>query len=182
MSWEFNQSETVENTGGSKYVNAEGTFHFLINDIDENPATKDHKPIEGALKVQAEVLAGTDSSQIGRTLETMFFKGRPTDKDGGEFANKKLTRFFLAIGLISHQPGSKTVIEPSHGVGRQFCAKINVREQNGKKYFDIAYADIWHIDDAEAKDIPKDAEALGLIDASQRKIEAKVDVGSLVDV
>ena len=182
MSFEFDAPETIENTGGG-WLTKEGMYHFIVNDINESPTTKDHKPIENALGIKLEVLAGTNPDQVGKSIDLTLYKGRKEDKDGGEFARKKLMRFFMAIGLIKqHQPGVKVKVEPSEGNGRQLCAKIGHREgKDNKKYLDVAYADFWHVDDSEAKDIPKDPEALGLIDASNRKNQQQ-EVASLVDV
>jgi len=183
MSFEFEQPESIENSAGG-WMTKEGLYHFIVNDINENPATKDHKPISNALGVKLEVLAGTNPDQVGKSIDLLFYKGRPEDKDKGEFAKKKLMRFFMAINLLKqHQPGAKVKIETSDGVGQQLCAKLSYRESKdgSKKFLDISFADIWHVDDSEAKDIPKDPEALGLIDASNRKNQQQ-EVASLVDV
>lgn len=160
--FEFDQSESVESTGG-KYASKPGKFHFMITQAIANPAKKDGTPMMGCLQVDMEIVAGTDETQVGKTFEARLWKGKPDDKDKGEMANKKLSCLAVALGG-QHVPGGKGGINIDNIAARQIVAELAMRPgTDGKERLDISYANIYHVDDEKVKDVPKSQEFLTLI-------------------
>lgn len=181
MAFELDQSETLEGTGG-QWCKKPGTYHVIVNELDENAATKDGRPIDG-LKMSAEILDGTEKDQIGKTIEETFYRPDPGSNDKGEFAKLKLTKLFLALGLIKeHQPGKRVAIDPQDGIGRQIVLRVDNRKNKNtdKIYLSLDGASVFHVDDLEVKDIPKSKDALALIPPEQRK-STKKPAAALVD-
>ena len=127
--FEFDQSESVESTGG-KYASKPGKFHFMITQAAANPAKKDGTPMMGCLQVDMEIVAGTDETQIGKTFEARLWKGKPDDKDKGEMANKKLSCLAVALGG-QHVPGGKGGIDIANIAARQIVAELAMRPGKG---------------------------------------------------
>lgn len=166
--FEFDQSETVESTGG-KYANKPGKFHFMIVQAVAHPAKKDGTPMMGCLQVDMEIVAGTDPTQVGKTFEARLWKGKPDDKDRGEMANKKLSCLAVALGG-QHIPHGKGGIDIANITARQIVAELAMRPgSDGKERLDISYAKIFHVDDEKVKDVPKNPEYLSLIPKNFRR-------------
>jgi hypothetical protein len=170
MNFEFETSDSIEQGG---WLDKEGTYHFFITGVDPEPANKDNVPLApGTLRIDCEVMAGTASDQAGKTQEITLFPPKATDKNNGEMARKKFTRLFLATCLLQEfKPGQKVSVDVMQLVGRQFVAKIVKRTSDkGKDFYELSYADIWHVDDPTVKDVPKNLDSLKLIPADQRKV------------
>lgn len=166
--FEFEQSESIESSGG-KYANKPGKFHFMITGATVNPPKKDGTPLMDCLQVDMEIVAGTDPTQVGKTFEAKFWKGKQDDKDGGEMANKKLSCLAVALGG-QHTPHGKGGIDVANITSRQIVAELAFRlDTNNKERLDISYANIYHIDDDRVKDVPKNQEYLGLVPKSFRR-------------
>jgi len=167
-SYEFDQSEAIEGAGG--YLTKAGTFHLILSTVDPEPTTKDGKPIDG-LRVSGEVLDGTETSEVGKEFEFILWPPKPTDKNGGEMAKRKLTRFSYATGFIaSHAPGQKVVIDCEACEGRQIIAKFSeTTKEDGKKRLELNYSDIYHVDDPAVAEVPKSADAIAAIPKALRK-------------
>jgi len=165
--FDFDQSESIENS--LPYLREAGKYHVVVTGLDSSPATRDGRPLDG-LRVECEVLAGTTEKQNGKTFETLLFRGKATDKDGGQMANKKLTRLALAFGG-QHSPGGKGRIDTETCIGRQIVIDVAKNTgKDGKERVEINYSNIYHVDDPEVADVPKDASALGVIPRELRKL------------
>lgn len=166
MGFEMDAPESMD-TGGN-FLEQPGWYHFAVDAIDQNPTNKDGMPID-ALKVNCHVLAGEHANQKGRAFGMMLFLPKMSDKNNGEFAKKRIARFFDAIvcGTISGGRVSVSDQEMDAAGGRQFVAKV--RKEEGKEYVELSFADIYHVDDDTVKDVPKDAAALSLLPASLRR-------------
>lgn len=165
-SFEFDQSEEMEGAGG--YLSKPGTYHLIIANVDPEPHSKDGKPLNG-LRVEGEVLEGTEQSELKKTFEFLLFAPKATDKNNGEMAKRKLTRLAYALGFIAtHQPGQRISIDCEAAVGRQIIAKFSESE-SGKKFVDLNYSDIYHVDDPAVEHVPKLQSALVAIPAELRK-------------
>ncbi len=171
MSFEIEMPESTDRSGN--FLSEAGTYHFAVNAIDEAPSTKSGAAING-FKVSASVLAGTVPGQENKETGLIFRNPKYDAKDGGEFQRKKQARFVMAIGLLDgpRPAGEKVTVDLQQARGRQFIATVEKsKNQDGKEtgYVDIAFADIWHVDDPEAKAFPKNEAALKLLPASLRK-------------
>jgi hypothetical protein len=169
MALEFEQAETVE--GGSTYCSKPGTYHVVVTDYVENPETKNGGIVEGGFKISCEIVDGTNAEEVKKTVETTFYPPAQSHKDGGEFALKRMTKFYLAINRGVHQPGTKAMLSYETVVGRQFVVEIKEKDSNnGKKYMEFSGLNTWHVDDVAVDGIPLSQEYLEGIPADLRMI------------
>lgn len=172
-SFEFDQSESTESSGGN-YCKLPGKYHFVITGMTPNPSKKNGEPMMNCLQVDMEIIGGTVPSEIGKTFEANFWKGKDTDKDQGEMANLKLTRLSLALGG-QHVPRGKGAIDVANAKGRQIVMELAMRVGTDKKErCDVNYANIWHIDDPAVRDVPKDADFIALCPTQFRKFASEI--------
>jgi hypothetical protein len=174
--YQFESAEDVDL--GSTYVSQEGTYHFVVNEMEDRPQDESGRE-QDYLQVTAIVLDGTAASQVGRQIRLRFFPPNLNSKDQGKFSKKKLTRLFEALGFTSPETRGKTVsLELDLAVGRQFVAEIERQTyeiRHGKRAgqtgerFDLAYASIFHVDDPAVKEIPKQKVALAEIPKALRR-------------
>ena len=156
------------NTGG--YAMKDGKYHAIITQWNENPPDKDDKPIEGGVEVVFEILDGTEKSEIKKIRSETFYAPDET-KEGGGFAAVKLTKLIVAISGV-HRPGVEVEVTEADAIGRQLVIELGARPNKkdvNKPYFGIKGANMWHVDDPEVADVPKNADALSIIDPSLRK-------------
>ena len=161
------QTQSIEN---SQYASKPGRYHVTVTQFVENPADKNDIPMEGALKLGVEILNGTDASEIGKSFNTTFFPPKE-DNDGKEdFNTLKLTRLIVAL-TGEHKPGEETELTEADAIGRQMVIELDNRKdkKSDKVYFDLRGANLWHVDDAEVSNVPKDQQWIGLIAPELRK-------------
>jgi hypothetical protein len=159
-------------TGGN-WLTEPGLYHMMVVDTTETPTKRDGSPISEAIcRVSLSVLAGTVDGQKDKGFDLTFWHGKPGDEKSQAFATKKLDRFFLSTGLMTRAEIEQKVskdIELAHANGRQLVVELEERESNqGKKFLDLKFAEIYHVDDPAVAAVPKDAGALKLIAASLR--------------
>lgn len=155
-------------TGGA-YLHEPGTYHLAVTSVDEQPTAKNGTLIDG-FRVEVEVLGGQHAK---KQAELMFFAPKLTDKNNGEMAKKKQARFVLATGILAAaKPGEKVTVDLAKAVGRQLIATLAHRESQNdpsKKFIDLNFADIWHVDDPGAAKCEFNQAALGLIPKQLRR-------------
>lgn len=158
---------------GGKWLDQEGWYHFIVLDASEQPTKRDGTLIPGAIgKLDLAVLAGTVPGQEDKTTEITLFPPSPNHKDGGDFARKVLDRTWLALGLMTQQQietKARVSINLSQAKSRQFIARM-VKDD---KYLRLNGADIYHVDDPDVKDQPKDVTALRALPAAQRRVSSQ---------
>lgn len=184
MAVEFDQAESVE--AGSSFCTKPGTYHVMITDYEENPELRGGRIVDGGFKITAEIVDGTEKEEIGKTIESVFYPPNESAKDGGAFALKKMTRFYLAINKGVHQPGVKAVLQYDSVVGRQLVLEMKHREvkeegKETKKYLELAGLNMWHVDDIAVDGIPKSEEYLSALDPELR-IKRDTSAGEGVDL
>lgn len=168
-----------DTSDGGKFLADDGTYHLLVTKMDETPTKKDGTPIDNAaFRAELAVLAGTVESQKDKVTDILFFGPKPSDKNDGAFAKKKIDRFFLAAGLATReqldQKDNELDIDLQQACGRQIVAKFTSEEgKNGKLMLGLSFTDIWHVDDSSCKAVPKDAESLAMLPATERWIGEK---------
>ncbi len=155
---------------GSAFAKEPGTYHMIIQGVDDLPTKKDGTPIDNAdFRVNFAILAGTVDGQQDKTGELTFFHPKATEKNGGAFTIKKADRMLLAVCMISDEDkGAEVDIDYQDMVGRQFIAKLELSQD--EKYLQLSYADVYHVDDPAVAAIPKNQEALKLIEPQFRRI------------
>lgn len=167
MPYEVEMPESFD-TGGS-FLQEPGTYHLAVLNVDEHPQSRDGKLLDG-FKVDFEVLAGPHAK---KQAEITFWNPKLTDKNNGEMAKKKQGRFVTNTGLIaSAKPGEKVTVDLQQAKGRQVIATLAQRESQNdptKKFIDLNFADIWHVDDPAAPNCERNQDALKLLPKSLRR-------------
>lgn len=166
----FQHTAGGDTSAGGQFLDHPGWYHLMIQDIQDPPTDKSGTPIpDAAFKVNCSVLAGTVEGQKDKTVGIMFFHPRADGKNEGAFARKKIDRFLIATSFATPaQIEAKATldIDLQQGRSRQFIAKLDKEE--GKKFLELSFADIYHVDDAAVANYPKDEKALKLIRPAQR--------------
>lgn len=157
---------------GGKYLQSPGWYHVCVTGASDMPTKQDGTLLPNAfLRLDLSVLAGTTPKCEEKTTEITLFSPRPEARDGGAFSQKIIDRTLLALGVIRpDQKDAEVVFEAQDLVGRQ-CV-VQLRQQEGKKYLELAYADIYHVDDPEVANQPKHAGMLGVIPPELRMRKA----------
>lgn len=170
MSFEFDAPEKLD--PDSNFLTEPGTYHFAVLRVDEQPTNKDGRPIDG-FRVHCCALDGTSPGQQKKEIELMFFAPKMSDKNNGEFAKRKIARFAIATGIMPEAtPGQRVTIDLQQAAGRQFAAEVeHGTTQDGEKtkFLQLAWANVWHVDDPAVAKVPKDKAALALLPAALRK-------------
>jgi hypothetical protein len=171
-------TETTEGEGGG--LRKPGTFHVVVNDVREGESRKG-KPIDG-LTVTFEVLAGTVDGQAGTSHTETFFLPSLDDNDkNAAMKLRKLTAMAVATNIVQpDQLGQEVDIPFTQMVGQQIVVKLERQmEKDGAgkytietEYVQVSYSDLYHVDDPAVKDVPKNADALGLIAKASRHQES----------
>lgn len=165
--------------GGSNRIERPGTYHLQVTKLDMEPQGKDGRMING-FRVTALVLDGTAQAngkciEKGKSHEMTFFDPDMQAKQSSqEMSQRKQDRFFFVVGAIDENNLDQEVEIDTEAIeGRQFIAKFSEREytdRQGKqqKMVDLHFADMWHVDDVQVADVPKDASMLKLLPLEQR--------------
>ena len=153
-----------------------GTFHLVITSVKEGEGPSG-KPIDG-FTFEADVLGGTVEGCAGKAHRETLFAPNLSGSDAAQaMARKKLAAFFIATGvMIPDQLGKSVDIDVDKAIGKQLIVDLERqkdKDEKGKytiptKYVQTAYANIYHVDDPDVKDIPKNAEALGMRDDADK--------------
>lgn len=158
---------------GGKWLDQEGWYHFVVLAATETPTKRDGTIIPGAIgKLEVACLASTVPGQEDKTTEITLFPPSASHKDGGDFARKVLDRTWLALSLMTQQQietKAKVRIDLTQVVSRQFIARM-VKDD---KYLRLNGADIYHVDDPDVKDQPKNMTALKALPAAQRRVSSQ---------
>lgn len=166
-------------SNGGQWLAEEGTFHLNIVEMQEEPVDKNGNLISGAaFRVACVVCDGTVANQQDKTVDITFFRPKPTDKNEGAFAKKKIDRFLVATSLATEQQikdKAKLSIDLQDAVGSQFVAKLEFeRDDSGQpksKFLSLSFADIFHVDDSAVAAVPKNKDCLALLPPSQRIVK-----------
>ena len=157
----------------SNFLNEVGTYHVAVLNVDESPTTRDGAPVDG-FKVHFCVLDGTMVGQGKKEIELTFYNPKASDKNNGEFAKRKQARFAMATGILPQaQPGQRVSVNLQDAAGRQLVIEVERKTDQAtgqpSKFLQLAWANIWHVDDPAVSAVPKDAAALGLLSATLRR-------------
>ena len=170
MGFTFDAPESLE---GSTYMDKPGRFHFLVTDVREGRLPKGDQGIEG-FSVELEALAGSEPSQVGKKTNIVLRNGQPGHQDGGAMCRRKQAAFLIAANLLTPsglgRSGYDLDLEKARGA--QIIAELELGDEqsNGKRYLELAYANIYHVDDPRAQPVPKAEESLGSIPEAFRHV------------
>lgn len=178
----MNAPTTTQGEGGA--LSEPGTYHVIINKVIEGESSTG-KAIDG-ITIEVEVMAGTTSGMEGKTRKESLFvpsmKDEEREAQTGQpsMARKKLAALYIATNQMTpDQLGQPIDVDDMAMIGEQCVIKFDRQmEQDGEgkytvetKYIQISYSDIFHVDDPQIAAVPKNADALGLIDKSHRHPE-----------
>jgi hypothetical protein len=173
-------------SGGDQYVDVPGLYHFLIDQVKVGLTQKD-EPQDGST-VEMTCLAGDDAGQVGRKCNvTLWDLDESKSADDQKQAIKRLTNFFIAVNQIQPtQLGAEVDVKPEEAAGHQIMLRLGHKQkkvtENGKtkwiddpesKFLQIAYSDIFHVDDPSVAKAKKDVKTIGLIPAQYRHTGAE---------
>jgi hypothetical protein len=164
--------------GESSFLTKPGTYHVIIEDVKVGVGPRGNA-FEGAT-VQLSVLAGTVESEVKKTFNHMIGFPKATDKDGGKFRTKVLSKFLLAANQVTPaDKGKKIAVDPERLIGQQLVVTIDHGKKNddGKSFLEIDNGGlaVYHVDDPNVAAFPKDQAALKVIPAGLRHDKAWFD-------
>lgn len=155
---------SVDNDSGR--IERDGTYHLIVQEFDAAPHDYQGNADTG-FHVVAQVLAGTAQvngvcPEAGKTIRMKFpDKDNTTPDWRQERDQKRQDRFFVATGFISEANiGQEMEVDIEDVVGRQFIAKF----KDGW----LSRCDLWHVDDSQVVDVPKDKKRLKMIPKALR--------------
>lgn len=169
-------TETVNGEGGG--LDEAGTYHVVVTNVIEGESKKG-KPIDG-ITVTFEVMDGTAKGKTGKTHTESFFLPTSQDKKP-EMKLRKLTALAIAGNVLRPEDlGTEADIPFNSMVGMQMVVKFDHQMEmdgDGKytipsQYLQVAYSDLFHVDDPAVKSVPKNNDALSLITKQLRHDDA----------
>lgn len=174
MSFELETAEDLAPVGN--YLSASGIYHLVITEMRDGAGSKG-TAIEG-FSIDCDVLAGNVAGQEGKKIDLTFWKPKLNDKPEQQERTKKAnTAFAIASNLIRpDQLGKPVTIDLEAAVGAQVIAQLvpqRVKGEDGEyhdsdRFLQLHFSNIYHVDDPEVAAIPKNADALEMIDKAHR--------------
>ena len=148
------------NTDAGGFVDKPGQYHFTVLEVKENPP-KQGGGMSDAVVLVAQVLAGTEPSQLKRTKSIYLNNPNDGHKDGGEFAAKVQARAAIALDLLdpATPAGQEIEIDWKDAEGRQFIAYLK-EKKDGDKQVELDGAHLYGVADVEVIHVPKNEAAL----------------------
>lgn len=165
---------------GSAHLNKAGKYHFNVVSIDEQATTKSGGLFDG-WKVALSVLEGTEATK----QYDLFLKNVDVTKSetAQKWAMNKQVAFIIAAGLATEadMQDKEIDIDLQLAVNRQIVAELEVdKTSTGDRIFlQLAWANIFHIDDPRVVDVPKNAAALLMAPKSHRRDPKGFDLEKL---
>ena len=137
-----------------------GWYHLIVDEVQCPPLARDNTLIpNGFMKICCTCAAGSVPGCEDKAAEIMLFHPKP---DNPDFAQRVNDRALVALSAMRpDQVGQQIEFEPADLANRQLIAHLELDRNN--KYLQLAYGDIFHIDDPEVATQPKNESALKLI-------------------
>jgi hypothetical protein len=169
---EFQWTTGEDMSAGSQYLDMEGEYHMAIQEIDTPALKNDGSIISNSLfGVTFAVLAGPPGTE-NKIKKEVFWTPNTAHRDGGRMERRKIDRFLLAANLI--QPGELNAsknLDLNKAKFQQLCVRLIKRTDNqGREHLQVKFADIYHVDDPEAANFPRNDQMLNLIKPHLRRI------------
>jgi hypothetical protein len=167
--YEFDTTEDIGGGGGAgsgNYCKVAGWYHATVATFSPGRSKKG-EPIKG-IYLEFDVSAGTVEGQENKIIGFTLWDPKLNASDAGKlWAAKKRTNLLLAVDAMkpSQIGGRVTLGNYEEIVSRQVCLQIDL---NDGGYAELAYADIYHVDDPACEHVPKSAPDLSVIPAELR--------------
>jgi hypothetical protein len=160
--------EASELSGSGSRLDTPGTYHFIVEDIQDGKQAGDS--FLNGLFAKLKVLHGEQKDQV---FNLDLLDPTMNSKDGGAFARKKQAAFLIATNVLTpEQANGQTVsYEEQDARGAQCIAEVRFgkdRDGNISKYLDLHFSNIYHIDDPRVAKVEKDEASLTVIDPKHR--------------
>ena len=173
--------------GPSGFLEHEGRFHFHVDNLKVGLNYKD-EPFDGTT-VELSVMGGEVAGQEGKTLNvTLWDIDQSKSAEEQKQTISRLYNFYIATNVLqpSALGSSEVEFDEKLAIGNQIVMRVGHKQkqvtENGKtkwvkdpKFLQIAYSDIFHVDDPEVANVPKSASAIGLIPQQHRHDKAWFD-------
>lgn len=172
----FDMPSQEDMATGGNYLAEPGTYHMQITHVDEQPTSKGSTAIDG-FRIELSVLEGQHKD---KETDIIFFNPKQSGKDGGKWARNKQAAFLIAAGLVTEQQlGQRVEIDLKSAEGRQVVVELELGEANdkGRQFLQLAWANIYHVDDPRVATVAKNAAALGIIPKQLRRDPASFATG-----
>lgn len=170
----FDMPSQEDMATGGNYLAEPGTYHMQITHVNEQPTSRGSTAIDG-FKIEIAVLEGPHKD---KQTDIIFFNPKMSGKDGGKWARNKQAAFLIAAGLVTEQQlGQRVEIDLKAAEGRQVVVELELGEANdkGRQFLQLAWANIYHVDDPRVATVAKNAGALGLIPKALRRDPASFE-------
>lgn len=172
MTFDTASQEDME-TKDTNRLETDGIYHFSVDHVNEQPTGKGSAAIDG---FQVELSVLTEGPEHGKTIKLTFFNTKQSNSEkANKWARSKITAFLESTCLTHEsQRGQSVSVELSDAVGRQVIANVeHGQNEDGtpKKFMDLAYANMYHVDDPNqrAAKCSKNAKALALLPKNLRR-------------
>jgi hypothetical protein len=165
----FEQDMPEDTEAGGNFLTAEGSYHLIVIDVNPRPMNAKGELMQ-AFRVKFGVLAGTVDAQAGKEIDILFFDPKMDQKNQGEFAKKRQARFWLATGMADKN--DKKIKASFTDVRGRHCVARLEKTDDGK-YLQLAFLEIYHIDDQEVVSVPKDTAAIDALPKEWGRIGAQ---------
>lgn len=164
---------------GAAWLDVPGIYHVSVLDVDEQPKKKSGELIDGT----KYVLGVLEGPQKEKQFDLMLFNPNPVSDGESEWSQRKISAVLIATGLMNERElGGDVSYDPQDAKGQQFVielAKDEKRSTPDKTFLQMFYANCYHVDDPRAANVPKNASALKLIAAGQRREPKSFDLEKL---
>lgn len=166
------------------WVDAPGYYHIVCNGakLEGNEDPSEGKLSTPCVRLDCEVLAGTEEDQLGNKLSIRLYTKKAVREDDdqgnsvvvgfepmGETTLKAYITTAFAFGLINaDQIGGLVSVPWSQIDGRTAVVKVDEetdRRDPNKKQYRVNFGNAWRPDSEKVADVPKDVSALALTGA-----------------
>ena len=166
---DFDANDT-QDKGGT--VDKPGKYHVVVNDLKYT----DEPGKSRQVRIDMQVLAGTESSQVGKMIFHRFYLDKMQDGKRGPLSvgSRKIgTRFFIGMGLLPpNAADANKVAWPFQKLrGCQAIVEVAPDEYedetgNNRVSYKIAFGHTWQPGDDAVADVPVDRDALAVKSAA----------------
>lgn len=164
------QTTQAEDLAGlSGFLEAEGVYHFIVEEAKDGIKMNIEEAFDG-FSVRLKVLHGPEE---GKTTYINLMDGQESHKDGGKACNAKQCAFLVASNLLTPDQlkGAQFSFDEQNSIGAQIIADFRLGKPNdkGKRYLELHYSNIYHVDDPRSASVAKDASWIAKIPAGFRR-------------
>lgn len=154
---DFNEQETLGDIREPAFLKP-GRYHVVVTEVTDIVNDQTQETVGFELKLQ--VADGTVADQKLKSFKQKYYLPSSSHKDGGVFASKQLKALCLVSGLVSPTATNRAQIDFAQLTDLQFICdvkerKFKDRDGNEGKTIEIAGLNMWHVDEPEVANVPK---------------------------